>query len=463
MEHQKNSVFRAYVLLILAIVSIIGGLKVLKAPTTITLLTGGILVSIVSVLWGTKWETIEKSLFESVGLMAIGIYITLAIGLLVGSWILSGTVPVMIYYGLKLLSPSIFLFMTCIICSLMSLMTGSSWGTIGTVGIALMGVSQGLGIPMQYTAGAIVVGAMFGDKLSPLSDTTIMAPALSGVDIIEHIKHMLYTTVPGYVISLILFIILGMQYKTGGDITNSNAQEILSTLQNSFNLNPLLLLPPVVVLFLIYKKVPSLPVFGIGIILGCICAGVFQGSSLSEMTTVLNAGFKSESGVKLVDSMLSRGGMTSTLGTVAIILSAAVFGAPLKAAGVLQVLVNSLSESTKSWKAIMVGSYITNLIFISITTSYYVCFTVLGPIMQPIFDKFNIPRKNLSRMLEDTGTALCWIIPWGMSGIFASGILGVPVLEYAIYAPTTYLGIVFAFIYIFTGFGIGKLEETKIA
>ncbi len=457
-EQKKSSSLKAYVLLIVSIIVIIVGLKVIKAPTTITLLAGGTLTAAIAVIWGTKWADIQKALFEGVALMAIGIFISLAIGLLVGSWILSGTVPTMVYYGLKLISPSLFLFMTCLICSVMSLMTGSSWGTIGTVGIALMGVAQGLGIPLPYAAGAIIVGAMFGDKLSPLSDTTIMSPAMAGAELMDHIKHMLYTTIPGYVIALVLYLILGLTYKTGGGVTGDTAQQILTTLEGAFNLNLLTLIPPIVVIVLIFKKAPSLPVFAIGIILGCICAGLFQGASLSAMASALSGGFKGATGVELVDKMLTRGGLTSMYGTVAIMLCAAVFGAPLKAAGVLQALVDDLSASTKSWKKVMAGTYLTNLVFLCITTSYYVCFTVMGPILRPVYDKFGIPRKNLSRMMEDTGTAFCWIIPWGMSGIFAAGVLGVPVLEYAPYAPTTYLGIVFAFIYIFTGFGIGKIE-----
>lgn len=459
-EQQKGkNLLQAIILLALSMVIIVIGLKFVKASTTITLLVGGAVTSTIAVLWGTKWEDIQKTLFDNVRLMGIGIFITMAIGLIVGSWILSGTIPTIIYYGMQLIAPTIFLFIACLLCSIMSLATGTSWGTIGTLGIALIGVSQGLGIPMQYTAGAIIVGAMFGDKLSPLSDTTIMAPAMSGTDIVSHIKHMLYTTIPGYMISLILYLILGFQFS--GSVSSETSSLILQTLANNFNLNPLTLLPPIIVIVLIVKKMPSIPVYAVGVLAGCICAWIFQGANLSGMATALTSGFSSKTGVEIVDTMLARGGLNGTLSTVSIMLCAAVFGAPLKASGVLHTLVDALEHSTKSWKTIMAGSYIANTIFLLITTSYYVCFTVIGPIFQPIYDRYGIPKKNLSRMLEDTSTALCWVIPWGMSGIYASGVFGVSVMDYALYAPMTWLGVIFAFIYIATGHCIGKIEPQK--
>ncbi len=461
MKEKKNesSLSKAIILLVLSIVIIIIGLKFVKASTSITLLVGGAITSAVAVLWGTKWDEIEKTLFDNVRLMGIGIFITMAIGLIVGSWILSGTIPTIIYYGMQMIAPSAFLFIACLLCSIMSLATGTSWGTIGTLGIALIGVSQGLGIPMQYTAGAIIVGAMFGDKLSPLSDTTIMAPAMSGTDIISHIKHMLYTTIPGYIISLGLYLVIGSRFS--GSVSSETSTLILKTLGEHFNLNPLTLLPPIIVIALIVKKMPSIPVYAVGVLAGCVFALIFQGATLSQMAAALGSGFASDTGVEIVDTMLSRGGLNGTMSTVSIMLCAAVFGAPLKASGVLHTLVNALERSTKSWKTIMASSYIANTIFLLITTSYYVCFTVIGPIFQPIYERYGIPKKNLSRMLEDTSTALCWVIPWGMSGIYASGVFGVSVMDYALYAPMTWLGVVFAFIYIATGRFVGKIEPAK--
>lgn len=460
---EKSSSLKAYLLLIAATFAIVMGLKVIHAPTQITLLAGGGLASVIAILFGTKWKQIEEAIFESINSMIIGVVILLLIGCLIGSWILSGVVPVLIYYGLKLISPSIFLFFTCLICSLMSIFTGTSWGTVGTIGIALMGVAEGLGIPLHYAAAAIITGAMFGDKLSPMSDTTIMAPTLSGVDVIDHIKHMLYTTIPGYIISLVMYVVLGMGLGISGSASSEKTQLILDTLQKSFNLNPILLLIPIITLILIIKKVPSIPTFGIGIFLGCAAAGIFQGASLSDMGKVLYNGFQGGTGVELVDKMLTRGGLASMLSTVAFFVSAAIFGGPLKAAGVLEFLINKLTTSTKSWKTVMAGSYVLSVIIVLILASYYALFTLMGPIMRPLMDKYGIPRKNLSRMLEDTGTATAWITPWNVTAIFAVSTLGVPISQYALYAPLTYLGVVFALIYILTGFkpAIGEIEVPK--
>lgn len=455
--------FKPYVLLFVSVAVIFFGLKIVHAPTQIVLLVGGGITAAIAIAFGTKWERIQEEIFGSISSMLIGILIVLLIGCLIGAWILSGVVPVLIYYGLKFISPTVFLLVTALICSVMSVFTGTSWGTIGTVGIALIAVSQGLGIPLPYTAGAIITGALFGDKLSPMSDTTIMAPTLSGVDVIEHIKHMLYTTIPGYLISLIIYTILGFRIGAQGMATGEETKLILDTLSASFNLNPVLLIVPVITLVLIIKKVPSIPAFGIGIFLGCLFAGIFQSASLADMGTALYSGFKGDTGVELVDKMLTRGGLSSMFGTVALFIAAAVFGAPLKAAGVLDFLISKLTDSTSSWKTVLSGAYILNIIIVLILSSYYALFTLMGPILRPVMDRYGIPRKNLSRMLEDTGTATAWITPWNVTGIFAVTTLGVSISEFAPYAPMTYLGVVFGLIYIFTGFkpALGNIEPVE--
>lgn len=459
MERKLNAT-KAFILLLVSVLVVLAGIIFVKAPSTIVLITAGATVIILSVFWGIKWNDIEKDLIESLKAMLPAILILLGVGMLIGAWILSGTVPVMIYYGLKILSPPTFLFATAIICSLMSVFTGTSWGTISTVGIALMGVSTGLGIPLYYTAGAVVVGAIFGDKLSPLSDTTVMASAVSDVDIVDHIKHMLFTTIPGYVISLILYLVVGFQFG-GGAIKGENYQLILSTLEGKFNLNPILILPPLVVLFLIYKRKPTLPVFAIGIILGALLAAIFQGSNLSAIANALNKGYTTTTNVKIVDSMLIRGGLSSMLGSVALIIAAACFGSPLRSCGVIQVLLDTIQKVAKSGKTFMASSLLTHAFLFMITGSYYVTFAVFGPMVKSMYDKFGLHRKNLSRTLEDTGTALAPMVPWSVTGVFCATTLNVPTGQFILYAPMLYLGIVFALIYIFTGFGIAKADTKK--
>lgn len=456
----KLSTWKAILLLVLSFTVVLGGIIYLGTPTTITLITAGVVVITLSLIWGISWEKIEEDLIETIKSMLPAILILLAVGMLIGAWMLSGTIPLIVYYGLVSIDPSFFLIITALVCSFMSIMAGTSWGTIGTVGVALMGVSLGLGIPVHYTAGAIVVGAFFGDKLSPLSDTTIMAPTMAGVKLVDHIKHMLWTTIPGYLISLVLYLILGYQF--GGQIENSeNVNLILSTLSKNFNLNPILIIPPLLVLLLIYFKKPTLPVFGVGIIAGCVLAVIFQGRDVLEVFSALNNGYSQATNIPIVDEIVQRGGMSSMLGTVALLISAAVFGSPLKSAGVVQILLDKIVALAKSGKAMMSSSLALHGILFTITGSYYVTYAVIGPIISPLYDKFGLHRKNWSRTMEDTGTALAPLIPWGVTGAFVAETLQVSTGEFFLYAPMTYLGIIFALIYIFSGIGITKVQGNK--
>lgn len=451
---------QSLILLLASVFVVFAGIVLIKANSTVVLTAAGVVAITLAVIWGIKWDDIQSDLISNLGTMLQSILILLSVGMLVGSWILSGTVPVMVYYGLKVLSPSIFLVAVALICAIMSIMTGTSWGTIGTVGVALIGVSTGLGIPLQYTAGAVVVGAIFGDKLSPLSDTTVMASAVSGVDIVDHIKYMLFTTLPGFLISLVLYLILGFRYSSGS-VSGESLQLILNTLEQNFNLNPILLLPPVVVLILIFKKKPTLPVFAIGIILGSIMAFIFQGSSILDVANALNGGYTNSTGVEIVDTMLIRGGLRSMLGTVALLIAAGVFGSPLRTAGVIQVLLDKITSKVKNAKGILASIYFLHGGLFIITGSYYVTFAVLAPMVRPLYDKFGIHRKNLSRTLEDSGTALAPIIPWSVTGAFIASTLGVETLDYFLYAPMTYLGIIFGLIYGITGFKIAKSHDSE--
>lgn len=433
-------------------------IKVVKSSTTITLLITGTALIIAALIMGSKWKDIEEDLYACLRAMFPSILILLSVGMLIGTWMISGTIPLMVYYGMKILSPGSFLVMACLICATMSIMAGTSWGTIGTVGVALMGVSTGLGVPLHYTAGAVVVGAIFGDKMSPLSDTTVMASGVSDVEVVDHIKHMLYTTLPGLILSLILYFILGLKFKEG-HLGGENYELIMTTLQNSFNFNPVLLLPPVVVLVLIYLKKPTLPVFATGIILGAVLALVFQGSTMNEIANSLNKGFTASTGVGVVDKMVLRGGLKSMMGTVALLIAAGVLGAPLRTTGIIEFILEKIKKVAAKGSQMMAGTFLVHGLMFLITGSYYVTFAVIGPVVKPLFDKYGLDRKNLSRTLEDTGTALAPIVPWSITGAFIAGTLDVPTMAYFLYAPMTYLGMVFSLFYIFTGVAIARTDN----
>ena len=435
-------------------------IKVVKSSTTITLLITGTALIIAALIMGIKWKDIEEDLYACLKAMFPSILILLSVGMLVGTWMTCGTIPLMIYYGMEILSPGSFLVMACLICATMSVMAGTSWGTIGTVGIALMGVSTGLGIPLHYTAGAVVVGAIFGDKLSPLSDTTVMASGVSDVEVVDHIKHMLYTTLPGLLISLVLYFLLGLKFK-GGSVGGEQYEVIMTTLQNTFNFNPLLLLPPVVVLVLIYLKKPTLPVFAIGIILGVLLALIFQGSSMNEIANSMNKGFTASTDVGVVDKMILRGGLKSMMGTVALLIAAGVLGAPLRTTGIIGFILDVIKKVANRGSQMMAGTFLVHGLMFLITGSYYVTFAVIGPVVKPLYDKYGLHRKNLSRTLEDTGTALAPIVPWSITGAFIAGTLEVPTMDYFLYAPMTYLGMVFSLFYAFTGIAIAKADPDQ--
>lgn len=460
-EGKRLSFGKAMFLLVISILLIIIGKTILKGDTSVVLLLDAAIVSAFAMLWGVKWEDIQNHILENIKSMTVPIMILMCVGMLVGVWMLSGTIPTMIYYGMKFLKPNMFLIMTCLIACLMSLMTGTSWGTVSTVGVALIGVSMGLGIPVQYTAGAITVGAIFGDKLSPLSDTTVLSSAVAEVDIIDHIKYMLYNTVPCLIISLVLYAILGFNYNSGS-IQGAEYNVMLETLHQTFNINPILLLPPIVILALIVMKKPTVPTFFAGIITGFVLAIIFQGSSLSETIGSLASGYKTSTGVEIVDAMVLRGGMNSMLSTIIMVISAGIFGAPLKATGAVQIIIDRLDTIVKNEKQMMLAVGALHLILFVVVVSYYVSFVIVGNMTKGLFDKYKVSRVNLSRTLEDTGTAFAPLIPWGLSGAFYSSTLGVPSTQFAIYAPITYLSFIIGAIYIITGFKIARTEDKDV-
>lgn len=459
-EKKKLSFAKAMILLLIAVVTIFVVKAKIGGDTSVSLLCAAAAVSALAMIWGIKWEDIEHEVKENFKSMASPLMILMCVGLLVGTWMISGTIPTMIYYGMKFLSPGIFLVMTCLIAAIMSVMTGTSWGTVSTVGVALMGVSAGLGIPLAYTAGAVTAGVLFGDKLSPLSDTTVMAAAVAEVNIIDHIKYMLLTTVPSLIVSLVLYGVLGAKY-AGQSMAGDDYSAIMETLQSTFNINVIMLIPPIVVVTLIVLKKPTIPTFFSGILTAMVLAWIFQGASFSDVIFAMGKGYTESTGIDIVDTMVLRGGLSSMLSTIVLVLAAGVFGGPLKASGTVEIIVEKLSKAVKNDKQMMITVALLHLVLFLIVVSYYVSFVVIGNMTKDLYDKFGLKRTNLSRMLEDTGTATAPLIPWSLSGAFYSSTLGLPVWDFVLYAPITYLGMGFALIYILTGFTIARADKTE--
>ena len=308
MKKKQVTLFYALLPVIFLVVTLYYSVQVAKLDVHIPIFISAIFAAFVAKVSGcATWNELEDGVVDTIKMSMRAILILMIIGMVIGSWILSGVVPTMIYYGLKIIHPTIFLPVTVVICSIVSIATGSSWSTASTVGIALVGIGEGLGLPRPIIAGAIISGAYFGDKLSPMSDTTTLAPAMAGSNLFEHIKHMLYTTVPAYTITLISFVILGLKKTSGGEVDTAQINEILDTLANAFNINPFLLIIPVFVIGMVIMKVPAIPGLFIGSLIGAITAVFAQGASLKEALYSLHYGYVGNTGMPMVDELLTRG------------------------------------------------------------------------------------------------------------------------------------------------------------
>ncbi|KRQ87387.1 Malate-2H(+)/Na(+)-lactate antiporter [Caloramator mitchellensis] len=431
-----------------------------EASPHIPLIIASIVAALMALRVGLKWGDIEKGIIDTISMSMQAIIILMIIGTVIGAWILSGTVPAMIYYGLKILSPGIFLVATLIISSIVSLATGSSWTTAGTVGIALIGVGQGLGIPLPMVAGAVVSGAYFGDKMSPLSDTTNLAPAMAGATLFDHVRHMIFTTGPSYLIAMVVYAILGSRF-AGRELDVAQINKILEALGQQFNISIWLLIPPIVVIIMVVKKVPAIPGLLSGTVLGAIFALIFQGKGFGDILSVLNDGYVSETGFQIVDDLLTRGGMQSMMYTVSLILCAMTFGGIMEKAGFLEKLAQMLLSASDS-----VGALVSATIFSSIFTNIvagdqYLSIVIPGRMFKSAFEKKGLAPKNLSRCLEDAGTLTSPLIPWNTCGAFMMGALGVHPFAYLPFAVLNYVNPLVSMFYGFTGITMEKIKPEQ--
>jgi NhaC family Na+:H+ antiporter len=390
------------------------------------------------------------------------ILILMIIGILIGTWMLSGIVPAMIFYGLQLISPSIFLVTTCIICAIVSISTGSSWSTAGTVGVALVGIGSAMGIPVALVAGAIVSGAYFGDKMSPLSDTTNLAPATAGTDLFTHVRHMSYSGVPSLLIALVLFAFIGWQYRTdiveGGDVA-----VMLDTISGAFTISPWLLLPPLLVIFMVIFRIPALPALLGGALLGAFVAAIAQSSSITEIVQVMFNGFVSETGVEKVDGLLSRGGLMSMMSTIALIFAALAFGGVMEASKMLETLAAAILKMARSVGSLVLATIGTCIGMNIIAPDQYLSIVVPGRMYRNAYTKQHLHPKNLSRLLEGSGTLSSPLVPWNTCGAFMGSVLGVSAGAYFMYAFFNLINPIVCIILGYTGWTMDKMtpEEEK--
>lgn len=417
-------------------------------PNQLALLFSAVVTAFIGVFHlKHNYQEIEKKAIDSIGVSMQALMILLVVGALIGIWILNGVVPTMIYYGVNLINPSIFLPVTLILCAIVSLATGSSWSTVGTVGIALIGIGQTLGIPLGMVAGAIVSGSYFGDKMSPLSDTTNLAPAMAGTDLFSHIRAMLYTSGPAIVISLIIFVIIGLFF-TGDTVDTKQIEEISQLISSKFNISLWLFTLPLIVFILVKLKVPALPALTIGVLLGILYAAIFQWSYLTQLAegeltisklykiVVKTAfgGHTSETGNKVVDKLFTRGGMSGMLNTVWLILTAMLFGGMLEVTGMLEKIAQTILKLVKNVTS-LVASTVGTSIFLNLTTSdQYIAIVVTGRMFKGAYNDYGLKPKNLSRAVEDGATVTSVLVPWNTCGAYFSSVMGVATLSYLPFA-----------------------------
>jgi len=424
----------------------------------------GALVAAVMAMWrlGYTWADIEKGIISTISDTMQAIIILAIIGMIIGTWILGGIVPTLIYYGLQILTPSLFLVAACLLCCIVSLATGSSWTTAGTVGIALMGVAAGLGVNPGAAAGAIISGAYFGDKMSPLSDTTNLAPAMAGSTLFDHVKHMIYTTSVSLTVALIGFGILGAGY-AGKELDVSNINAILELMKQNFNINPLLLLVPIIVIVMVAKKMPAIPGLFIGTILGGLAAMLFQGASFAVVMDAMQNGVVSETGNEVLDTLLTRGGYQSMMWTISLILAALTFGGTLEKTGMLESIGKVVLKYAKSTGALVTATILTSIITNIMAGDQYLAIVLPGKMYKEEFHKRGLAPRNLSRCLEDAGTLTSPLVPWNTCGAAMSTYLGVATIEYLPYCFLNLINPIVSIIFGFTGITMMKLEDDPSA
>lgn len=421
-----------------------------------------------------SYKKIEAKAIHSIETALHALLILLVVGPLISLWILSGVVPTMIYYGVDLINPTFFLPISVIICSLVSMVTGSSWSTAGTVGVALMGIGHALNIPAGMSAGAIVSGSYFGDKLSPLSDTTNLAPAMVGVDLFEHIQHMLYTTLPAIVITLFIFFGFGLFYEVEAK-DMIQIESLKAVLKEHYDLNPWLFTLPLTMFALAKKRMPALPVLFVGVCLGVIAGLVFQKELLSSLTggnvfsyklyevlmKTAFSGFESTTGHQVVDKLLSRGGMSSMLNTVWLILMAMIFGGMMEVTGMLNTLVEAILRRVHGVTGLVSSTLGTSLLLNLTASDQYISIVMTGRMFKKVFLKYRLDPKNLSRTVEDGATVTSVLIPWNTCGAYFSSVLGVATLSYLPFAFFNLLCPVVSVLLAATGKTMQPLEEKK--
>lgn len=462
----KPTTFQAISPLVIMIVLLTIGVGFLKLRAEPIILICASFTSIIAMKLGYTWEELQKGIIEKIASALPATLILWSVGLLIGSWMFSGTVPMIIYYGVQIINPRFLYVSAFLIAAVLSTVTGTSWGSAGTIGVAIMGISQGLGMNLAVTAGSVVAGSYFGDKLSPFSDTTNLAPLAAGSQLYDHIKHMLFTTVPASIVSIIVYLIVGLSSKSTGASTES-VNIIQSQLSGIYNWNIILLLPVLIMLIGSVLKFPTLPTMIVNSLVSVVIGIFVQGFSLKDGFISMVNGFNVEmTGFdgKIIDDILTlinRGGAVSMTTTTVLVFCSMGFAGVMSTSGMLDVVLDAILTRVKTTFGVILSTIASCFTVAFVTGNSYLSILIPGELFRKVYLERNLHPKNLSRTLEDSGTVLVPLIPWSAAGAYMAATLGVDTLTYLPWAVLNYMGIVFAIILAFTGIGITKINEKE--
>lgn len=432
-----------------------------KAGMHAPLISSIIVAAIIGKFLGFTWSEMEEGLVQGVARALPAIFILIIVGGIIGTWMIGGIIPTLIYYAYELINPSLFVPAACFVTAIVATSTGTSFTSIATIGLALMATGIGMGFPAPLVAGAVISGAYFGDKISPLSDTTNLAPAMAGCTLFEHIGHMLWDTIPSLVLSLVAYYFVGMKYASASVAQPESIREITLGLANSFTIHPLLLLIPVITMVLAIKKVPAVPALIIVTFLGGLCAMVVQGANLGAVLQAMSNGYQSQTGVKMLDSLLSRGGITSMGSIIMLLTVATALGGILEKIGALEVILNTLMRRIKTSAQLMLTALFSGLAIAFATGAQLLAIVLPARMFAPAFKEMNLHPKNLSRVSEAAGTVGINLVPWSVPAIFAQSILGVEPLQFIPYLYFVFFVLIINAFYGITGITIAKAVPEK--
>lgn len=458
-EGRLPSVLESLIPIIFMVISLVTGIFFFGTSPHIPLLVSVCVAALVAMRLGYSWRRVERGMLDAVRLAMQAVVILMVIGTIIASWIAGGIVPTLIYYGLNILEPAYFLVAACAICCIISIAAGNAWTAAGTIGIAIMGIGYGLGMPPEMVAGAVISGVYFGDKISPLSETTNLAPGIVGVDLFEHIQYMLYTTIPALIISLILFAILGYTQASAMPESITVTADLQRDLKEIFLISPWLLLVPSFIIVMMIFKIPAFPGLMVGSTLGVLCAIFIQDADPSMVLNSLYDGYSITTDNKTLNELLNNGGISAVLSTVSLVIIAMCFGGILEFTKIFEVIVGHIARKVQSTKSLIIATVFTGITGNAVGCDQYMSIIIPGRMYADEYRKRGIKAKVLSRTLEDAGTMTSPLIPWNTCGAFMTATLGVASFSYLPYAFLCLLSPVIAIVYACTGWTIEHYDD----